>query len=127
MKDEEELKSNSEGGELKFDEYGIYGLMNVLHLMAFYKVDSQITEKMMRKPAMVKRLLGERDRHGRIPLHYDLLKAGANAKLLLDAGTDADLASINKTVDGFAPPLVMAVKSILERTVADEIDEDKTE
>ena len=31
---------------------------------------------------------------------------------------------LSSGVDGLASPLVMAVKSILERTVADEIDED---
>ena len=35
-----------------------------------------------------------------------------------------DIIFIDKAVDGLASPLVIAVKSILEQTVADEIDED---
>lgn len=97
MEEEVELKKGLEDGVQNVDEYGQYGLMNILHLLAFHKVNPQIMEKIVQsgdKKTMT-RLLNERDRHGRIPLHYDLLKAGTNTKFLLDAGT-SDVTSINK-------------------------------
>ena len=99
MEEEVDLKKGLEDGALNVDEYGQYGLMNILHLLALHKVNPQITEKIVRwcDKKIMPRLLNERDRDGRIPLHYDLLKAGTNTKFLLDAGT-ADVTSINKGI-----------------------------
>ena len=97
MEEEVELKKSLGDGAQNVDEYGQYGLMNILHLLAFHIVNPQIMDKIVQhgdKKTMA-RLLNERDRHGRIPLHYDLLKAGTNAKFFLDAGT-SDVTSINK-------------------------------
>ena len=99
--------------------------MNIFHLLAMKNINKKVMEVFYQNVPKVSDLLNAKDRHGRTPLHYKLMYSTNHTQDFLEHGAKVEIGSSNKEKDELAPTLVIAMKSWLSITKADEIDEEE--